>query len=45
MRDGSPAVSFVHVVPPSVDLKMPLPSISNEPPISHGAWRAAQSVA
>ena len=29
---GSPSVSAFHVVPPSVDLKMPPPAASNAPP-------------
>jgi hypothetical protein len=45
MRAGRPVLNCVQLVPPSLDLKTPLPGISNEAPISHGAWRAAHSVA
>jgi hypothetical protein len=41
---GSPCVSWRHVVPPSVDLKRPLPG-PVKTPFSHGAWRDSQSAA
>src|SRR5258708_27884805 len=44
---GKPFVSCFQVLPPSVELKRPLPAAMNDSPlrISHGATRAAHSAA
>ncbi len=43
-RAGSPFVSGFHVVPPSVDLKMP-PPVPPHAAFSHGPWRCSHIVA
>src|SRR5690348_2115115 len=44
---GNPLVSGRQFVPPSVDLKIPLPAVIKEAPLrtSHGATRAAHKTA
>ena len=41
---GRPVVSGFHVVPPSVDLKIP-PPVPAHTAFSHGPWRSSHSVA
>src|SRR5438132_11284140 len=38
---GNPLVSGFHVLPPSIDLKMP-PLVPLHAPFSHGPWRVSQ---